>query len=178
MTQSTRSRASRRRDTVDTMLGQWAHERPDLDPRSMGVVLRIQALADALEARLRAILAPHDLAVFEYEVLSALRRAGPQGGCTAGELCEAAKLSSGAMTNRLDRLEARGLVERWTSAQDRRSVTVRLTPRGLALVDRVLGERMADADDCLADLGRDDRRALVSLLRALCLDLAEPPELD
>jgi DNA-binding MarR family transcriptional regulator len=160
------------------MLDQWAQERPDLDPRAMGVVLRIQGLADALEERLRTILAPHQLAVFEYEVLSALRRSGPQGGCTAGELCLSAKLSSGAMTNRLDRLEDRGLVERWTSPQDRRSVTVRLTPAGLELVDRVLGERMADAEDCLGNVGRADRRALVGLLRALCLDLDAPVEPD
>jgi len=156
---------SAQRDTVDEMLAQWRRERPDLESSGMAVVLRILKLSSALSDRLKATLAPAGLAPFEYDVLSALRRSGSAGELTPTELCEAAQLTSGAMTHRIDRLEERGLVRRRSGASDRRSITVVLTPRGRTLVDGIVGARMADASQSLGELTKKDRRELARLLR-------------
>jgi len=163
------------RDEVDRMLAQWRHHRPELDSSGMAVVLRVGLLAGLFGDRLKHILAPRGLAPWEYDVLAALRRAGPSGGRTPTELCQSAQLTSGAMTHRLDRLEGRGLVRRRTAPEDRRSVDVALTRKGRALVDGVIGERMVDALDCVAALTKKDRRELARLLRIVGKSL-EPSE--
>lgn len=156
------------------MLAQWERERPDLDTSGMGVVLRVMHLAGLFSERLKETLAPLDLAPWEFEVLSALRRTGRRRGLTPTELCESAQLTSGAMTHRLDRLEERGLVKRRPSREDRRSMSIFLTSRGLDLVDEVIGARMDDAADCVAGLSRSEQRELARLLRALSLGIAIP----
>ena len=162
------------RDAVDGMLAQWRRERPELDSSGMGVVLRIQLLSGILTDRLKEILAPKGLAPFEYEVLSALRRNDAAGGSTPKELCRSARLTSGAMTHRLDRLEARGLVRRRSGRKDRRSISVVLTARGRSLVDGILGERMADAATCLDAFTKAERRELAGLLRRWMRELPDP----
>lgn len=156
------------------MLQQWRVERPDLDSSGLAVVLRVGVLAGVFGERLKRILAPAGLAPWEYDVLSALRRASAREGVSPGELCRSAQLTSGAMTHRLDRLEERGLVRRRAAPRDGRGVRVRLTPRGRQLVDSILGARMADAGDSLGALSRRDARELTRLLRALCGGLEEP----
>jgi DNA-binding MarR family transcriptional regulator len=162
-----------KRDAVDEMLRQWSRERPDLDTTGMGIVLRVLSLAGRFSDRLKEILAPTGLAAWEFDVLSALRRSGPRAALNPGELCESAQLTSGAMTHRLDRLEERGLVRRRAARADRRSVEVTLTRKGLALVDQVIGTRMADAADSVRGLGAADRRQLERMLRRLMLELEE-----
>jgi DNA-binding MarR family transcriptional regulator len=137
----------------------------------MAVVLRVLMLSGVFSERLKATLAPAGLAPFEYDVLSALRRAGDGVGLTPKELCRAAQLTSGAMTHRLDRLEERRLVRRRTDRRDRRSLTVTLTARGRALVDGILGARMADASASLSGLSKAQRRALAELLRIVSMVL-------
>ena len=149
------------------MIAQWKTQRPDLDSAGMAVVLRLQMLAGLLGDRLKETLAPAGLAPWEYDVLSALRRGGGSQGLTPKELCQSAQLTSGAMTHRIDRLEERKLVRRRSSKDDRRSVSVLLTPKGKALVDGILGERMRDASHSLASLPAKDRRELVRILRTL-----------
>lgn len=161
------------RDSIDDMLAQWKRQRPDLDRSGMAVVLRVLWLSGALSGRLKEILEPAGLATWEFDVLSALRRAGRGGGLTPTELCRSAQLTSGAMTHRLDRLEERGLVRRESAEEDRRSVTVSLTARGRALVDDVLGDRMVDAAECLEALTRTERRELAALLRKVTASLEE-----
>ncbi|QDV06440.1 HTH-type transcriptional regulator MhqR [Planctomycetes bacterium Poly30] len=160
-----------REDNVDRMLAQWGKERPDIDTSGMAVVLRVLRVASHLSERLKAVMAPSGLAPFEYDVLSALRRAGQQGGLTPTELCEAAQLTSGAMTHRINRLETRGLVRRVASGSDRRSVTVTLTPNGQTLVDGIVGARMSDAIDSLSALNKKDRADLARLLRKINANL-------
>lgn len=170
MTNSDRSAtgAPTERDQVDRALAQWRDERPDLDPTGMDIVLRVLQLGSTFDERLKHVLEPTALVPFEFDVLSALRRAGT---LSAKELCEAAQLSSGAMTHRLDRLEERRLVRRRSSARDRRSIDVSLTAAGRRLVDGVLGRRMEDAARCVEGLTSAERRRLSSLLRALSLSL-------
>jgi DNA-binding MarR family transcriptional regulator len=162
------------RDAVDDMLAQWSRERPDLDTSGMAVVLRVLLLAGLFGERLKETLAPHDMAPWEFDVLSALRRSSDRGGVTPSELCESAQLTSGAMTHRIDRLEERGLVRREASPEDRRSWLICLTPKGLELVDRAVGARMEDAAASVASLGRADQRRLARLLRSVASDLSTP----
>ena len=162
--------AASQRDLVDEMLAQWANERPDLDSSGMAIVLRIQILAGVFADRLKDALAPSGLAPWEFDVLSALRRAG-KPGLSPTDLCESAQLTSGAMTHRLDRLEEAGLVRRRASREDRRSVTVALTAKGRRLIDEVIGARMADAADAVAGLSRKERTELIRLLRAASVGL-------
>jgi DNA-binding MarR family transcriptional regulator len=160
----------RQRDTVDEMLEQWARERPDLDTEAMGVVLRIQLLSGVFGDRLKQALRPMGVAPWEFDVLSALRRAGKEG-LSPSDLCDSGQLTSGAMTHRLNRLEEHGLIRREGARHDRRSVRVRMTAKGRALVDRVIGARMADAAEATAVLSRSKQTSLTRLLRTLCTGL-------
>jgi DNA-binding MarR family transcriptional regulator len=163
---------SQPRDAVDEMLRQWARERPDLESAGLGIVLRVQILAGIFAGRLKDVLAPTGLAPWEFDVLSALRRAGPDG-LTPKQLCKSARLTSGAMTHRIDRLEEPGLVRRRPAATDRRSVTVSLTPKGRALIDKVIGARMVDAAASVGALRKRERDELAGLLRTLSLAIHE-----
>jgi len=155
------------------MLAQWRRQRPDLDSSGMAVVLRVVLLSGVLFDRLKAILGPVGLAPWEYDVLSAIRRAGNPSGVTPKELCRSAQLTSGAMTHRIDRLVARGLVRRQAGRADRRSVGVLLTARGRALVDRVIGDRMRDAIACLTPLRKKELAELTRLLRIVSRGIGE-----
>jgi len=157
------------RDVVDAMVNQWKVERPDLDPSGLAIALRLPILADQLAAGVRAGLEQHGLTSPEFEVLSALRRVGPPFELSPTELCEASRLSSGAMTNRIDRLEDRGLVVRRSDEADRRSIAVALTGAGRKLIDAAVATRIESANAAVAALSRTQRRQLTRLLRVLML---------
>ncbi len=163
----TQARDSMPADDVDAMLDDWRTERPDLDPSAMAVVLRVHILSSQLAERLKDALAPLGLAPWEFDVLSALRRAGRSGGRTPKELCQSAQLTSGAMTHRLDRLEEKGWLRRRVAKDDRRSITVHLTPKGRTVVDRAVEARMEDAVQCVAGLKPTDQSSLARLLKKL-----------
>ncbi len=137
----------------------------------MGVVLRIMLLSGLFMDRLKAILEPAGLATWEYDVLSALRRAGAGVGVRPTELCKSAQLTSGAMTHRLDRLEERGLLRREAGERDRRSIDIFLTARGKRLVEGIIGDRMVDAAECLGALKKKERGDLARLLRIVSTEL-------
>ena len=123
-----------RKDIIDALRKDWNEERPDLDSEAMGVVLRIHALDRILGEQVAARLQEFALQWWQYDVLSALRRQGKPYRMAATELAEASMLTSGAMTNRIDRLQAEGLVRRVRDRADRRRVLVELSEKGL---DRV-----------------------------------------
>jgi len=160
-------------DEVDRLLAQWATERPELDCSALGVVVRVQLLSKLLRQDAEAALAPLDLRLWEYDVLSALRRQGPPYQLPATALARASRLSSGAMTNRIDRLEARGLVARASDPADGRAVNVGLTDRGRSLTDAAIGARLAASRQQLAGLAPAERDALSGALRKLLLANAE-----
>jgi DNA-binding MarR family transcriptional regulator len=114
-------------DQVDQLLEDWNAERPELDYSPLGVVVRIQLLGKLLQRSAEVALRPLKLKLWEYDVLSALRRKGKPFEQPATELARLTMLTSGAMTTRVDRLEAKGLVERTTDPEDRRGVNVKLT---------------------------------------------------
>ena len=158
-----------RRDVIDALREDWGEERPDLDSEAMGVVLRIQALDKILGEQVAARLQEFGLQWWQYDVLSALRRQGKPYQLAATELAEASMLTSGAMTNRIDRLEQEGLVRRLRDRVDRRRVLVELTERGLDRVETATRARFEMASAALARLDRRSRRQLSDLLRLLVL---------
>ena len=158
-------------DLIDHLQKQWSHERPDLDSSSFAIAARVLVLSKLLERRVTRALAPLDLSLWAFDVLATLRRHGEPYRLTPSELSRATMLTSGAMTNRLDRLEARGLVRREADPGDRRGVRVILTERGLKLVDKAIEVRFAEARNAVATLSAGDRRTLENLLRNLLVEL-------
>ena len=157
------------KDTVDDILGQWSLERPELDTASLGVVIRVMSLYKAFRALATKALEPLGLELFEYDVLSALRRQGRPFALPATGLARATGLSSGAMTNRVDILEERGLVRRRKDKKDRRGVVVSLTPKGKHIIDQAIQLRLDAADEGLTGITAAEMQELARLLRKVRL---------
>lgn len=154
-------------DEVDRIVAAWHRERPDLDVAPLSVLSRVGRLARHLDLARRSAFARHDLDLWEFDVLSALRRAGGPYQLSPGALVTQTLVTSGTMTNRIDRLAGRGLVERRPAPTDRRGVLVRLTPAGRARVDAALEDLLRVERDLLADLAEADRHRLADLLRVV-----------
>jgi DNA-binding MarR family transcriptional regulator len=162
-------------DPIDEILEQWSDERPELDTAPLGIVIRIMSLNRAFSRQAASALEPAGLELWEYDVLSALRRQGKPYALPATRLARQTELSTGAMTNRIDRLEDRGFVARRADKVDRRSVIVRLTPTGLREIDKAIGYRLEAARDSVRHLTAKQRRDLSELLRLVVLDAQENP---
>src|SRR3954451_18452507 len=132
-------------DEVDRLVGAWRRERADLDLTPMQVLSRVDRIGHHLDAARRAAFAEHALEPWEFDVLAALRRAGPPYELSPGRLLRETLVTSGTMTNRVDRLLERGPVERLPDPHDRRGVLVRLTPEGKIAVDSAF-ERLLEAE--------------------------------
>jgi DNA-binding MarR family transcriptional regulator len=154
-------------DDVDRIVSAWRRERPDLDVSPLEVLSRVSRLARRLDRVRGAAFAQKGLDGWEFDVLSALRRAGTPYELSPGQLVTETLVTSGTMTNRVDRLVARGWVEREPDPSDRRGVIVRLTPDGMAVVDSALSDLLAHEHELLAELGTDERDDLAGLLRRL-----------
>lgn len=154
-------------DLVDEIIEQWSEERPELETGSLGVVVRIMHLAKGFTRQGSAALEPLGLELFEYDVLSALRRQGEPYALPASKIAAQAELSTGAMTNRIDKLELRGLVTRESDTTDRRSVIVSLTSDGLELIESAIQARLKAADESLEPLKKSEVRGLAATLRKL-----------
>jgi DNA-binding MarR family transcriptional regulator len=161
-------------DEVDRLVGAWQRERPDLDVAPLEVLSRVSRLARHLDRARRTAFAEHGLEQWEFDVLSALRRAGEPYELSPGNLLTQTLVSSGTMTNRIDRLEGSGLVQRLPAPRDRRGVLVRLTSQGRSRVDAALADLLAREREILAALGEDERTQLAGLLRALVLPFDHP----
>ena len=158
-------------DHVATILEQWRTQRPDLDVSPVGVFGRISRIDRHKTTALREVHRRHDVDGGEYDVLAALRRTGPPHELTPTELARSVLVNSPTMTERLTRLEQRGLVRRSRSDRDRRSVSVGLTDSGRDLIDRAATDLVAVEAHLLAGLSESDRRALTRLLAKLAADL-------
>jgi DNA-binding MarR family transcriptional regulator len=160
-------------DEVDRLVAAWARERPDLDVRPLEVLSRLTRLARHLDRARRTAFAAHWLETWEFDVLAALRRAGKPYVLSPGQLISQTMVTSGTMTNRVDRLENAGLVQRLPDPQDRRGVHVRLTPRGKERVDEALADLLERERELLQGLGKAERETLSTLLRRLVLPFEE-----
>jgi DNA-binding MarR family transcriptional regulator len=162
-------------DNVDRLLEQWAAERPDLNAAPMGVVGRIQRACRLLERELREYFAIHDLQLWEFDVLATLRRSGPPYRLTAGALVDTSMVTSGAITNRIDRLVVKDLVTRETDPGNRRCVLISLTARGYQLVDEVVVDHIDNETRLLKALSFGEQEHLAALLRKLLTGLGDVP---
>jgi DNA-binding MarR family transcriptional regulator len=164
------------RDEVDSLLEAWGRERGDLDLAPVAVFSRVSRLARHLELARREAFAEHGIEQWEFDVLAALRRAGTPYELSPGRLLKETMVTSGTMTNRVDRLSARGLVERYPDPDDRRGVIVRLTSEGKSAVDDAF-TALIDAERALLEaLPERERKKLASLLRGLLAPFADPAE--
>lgn len=154
-------------DDVDAIVAAWRRERPDLDVEPLQVLSRVGRLAKRLDLARAGAFAALGLEIWEFDVLAALRRTGAPYQLSPGALVEATLVTSGTMTNRVDRLLARGLVKRLPSPTDRRGVLVELTPAGMRAVDGAMEALLERERAVLADLGAADRRRLAGYLRDL-----------
>lgn len=157
----------RLRDEVDSLVEAWERERPDLDVSPMQVLSRVTRLARHLDKLRGAAFAASGLESWEFDVLAALRRAGPDHRLSPGQLLKETMVTSGTMTNRVDRLAARGLVTRESHPDDRRVVLVRLTDAGRQAVDGAFTDLMTAEQQILGHLDASQREAVTAALREL-----------
>jgi DNA-binding MarR family transcriptional regulator len=155
------------RDEVDELVGRWRAERPDLDVAPLQVLSRVSRLARHLDRARTAAFAAHGLQAWEFDVLSALRRQGPPYQLSPGALLRATLVTSGTMTNRIDRLADAGLVSRRPDPADKRGVLVALTARGRAAADAALADLLASERELLTGLDATQQDELATLLRVL-----------
>lgn len=154
-------------DEVDRLVRSWRKERPDLDVAPLHVLSRVSRLARHLDRARRAAFAEHGLEPWEFDVLTTLRRAGEPYELSPGALLRATLVTSGTMTNRIDRLAAAGLVRRRPDPEDRRGVLVSLTEEGMARVDAALADLLRREHELLAALDKQAQRTLADHLRTL-----------
>lgn len=166
------------RDEVDALVEAWTRQRPDLDVAPMRVLSRVTRLARHLDRQRAAAFSAHGLETWEFDVLAALRRAGAPYRLSPGQLLRETMVTSGTMTNRVDRLAARGLVERDLHPGDKRGVLVRLTGAGRAAVDAALADLLVAERQLLTGLAEDDQHQLAQTLRQLLVayrEIEDPP---
>lgn len=156
-------------DEVDRIVTAWQRERPDLNFAPLQVLSRVGRLTRHLDRARRTAFTRSKLESWEFDVLSALRRAGEPYTLSPKQLLQQTLVSSGTMTNRIDRLVASGLVERKADPGDGRGILVVMTLTGLTRVDAAI-TRLVDAEaDMLAALSPADQQKLAALLRKLSM---------
>ena len=160
-------------DEVDRIVDDWSRERPDVDFAPLQVLSRVARLGKHLDRARRQAFAASGLEPWEFDVLAALRRAGTPYQLSPKALLQQTLVSSGTMTNRIDRLVGRRLVERRTDPHDGRGVLVVMTSRGAEAVDAAISELLAGEAELLEGLSRADQERLAALLRKLSLDFDE-----
>jgi DNA-binding MarR family transcriptional regulator len=165
-----------KRDEVDQIVDAWRRERADLDVEPLQVLSRVSRLARLLDQARGRAFSDHGLDGWEFDVLSALRRVGAPYELSPGALVQQTLVTSGTMTNRVDRLESRGFVERHPALNDRRGVLVRLTRAGRDAVDAAMVELLEHERDILAHLSATNRTALAGSLRTLLSAVENPAE--
>lgn len=163
---------SHEHDRLDELAAQWKVERPDLDSSVMAVVGRLLIVGELMGRGIDRMAAEHGLDRGQGDVLLTLRRSGDPYRLSPSQLVKALLVSSGTMTNRIDHLERRGMIERVPNSKDRRGIHVQLTAEGLNLVENLIGEHVANEARMLAPLNRRERNELATLTRKLLAHLA------
>lgn len=154
-------------DEVDEVVAAWRRERPDLAVHPMEVWSRIHRLSEVLAQHRKRSFAGQGLENWEFDVLAALRKAGKPYRLSPGQLLKETHVTSGTMTNRIDRLRSRGLVTREPHPSDGRGAVVALTDQGRELVDSALTELLELESSLLQGWDREESDALASALRKL-----------
>ncbi len=152
-------------DAVDRVIKQWAAEKPNLDTEPMAIIGRFIRISKYLESEVAKLHKRYDLKLGEFDVLATLRRSGEPYSLTPSELINSMMLTSGAMTNRLDKLAAKALICREHSQQDRRSVSVQLTAQGLELIDQLVEEHVIIQQGLVEKIPPEQRGEVNMLLK-------------
>jgi DNA-binding MarR family transcriptional regulator len=168
-----RQTAAPARDKVDDWLAEIGDDLPGVDLTVEAIVNRIQRITKHLKSQMEETLAAHDLSPGEFGVLCSLEWTGPPYRSTPGKLAKRSDLSSGAMTNRLDRLERAGLIQRLPDASDRRGIVVQLTEEGRKKWEEALGAQAAKESLVASALDEEEKEQLTGLLRRLMLAFEE-----
>ena len=147
-------------DKLDLVVEQWHKEKPQLDTTSMALIGRLLRISKHIETRITQCHKNFSLTLGEFDVLAALRRSANKSCLTPSELSDALLLTSGAMTNRLDKLSEKGFVSRCHSKEDRRSVTVALTDQGRALIDKAIEVHVSVLEELTKSLSVEDKTLL------------------
>jgi DNA-binding MarR family transcriptional regulator len=161
------------RDAVDTILEQWARERPDLDASPIGVIGRLSRVSRAAEVQLETVYRSYGLDGGLYDVLATLRRSGEPYRLRSTDFAEALMLTASAATKRLDRLERAGLIRREPDPTDRRGVQIALTSKGRRLIDTVTPRHLENERQLLTGLTPAEQQRLADLLRKLGLSIRD-----
>ena len=161
------------RDRIDELVAQWDEQRPGMPLPAMATWARLGHLTKVAGPLIDGVFARHGLNRGEFDVLATLRRSGEPFELSPGSLAAASLVSTGAMTNRLDRLERAGLIVRRPDERDRRGLAVRLTDEGLRRVDAAVAEHVANEERLLSSLTKAERTQLDALLRKLLRGLGE-----
>lgn len=163
-------------DEVDQLLAAWRRERPDLVVEPLGLWSRIKRLDQYLDMARRSAYAEHGLEIWEFDVLAALRRSGEPYQLTPGQLLRETHVTSGTMTNRVDRLVERGFVVRASHPADGRGVLVTLTEPGKQRVDAAMDSLLTTEQSLLHGLSEDRVERIADDLRVLLLAQAAQSE--
>ncbi|WP_050905102.1 MarR family winged helix-turn-helix transcriptional regulator [Vibrio campbellii] len=154
-------------DAIDRVVSQWAKERPELDTEPMAIMGRLMRIAKHMENHVAELHKRYDLKMGEFDVLATLRRSGQPYRLTPSELISSMMLTSGAMTNRLDKLEKKGLIAREHSKEDRRSVTVELTAKGFELIDSLIEQHLQAQHELMGSLSSAEKGQVNQALKLL-----------
>lgn len=160
-------------DLVDILANEWSRECPNFELEGMHVVGRLIRLGNLLEARAEAVVKPFGLIYTDFDILATLRRSGEPYSLTPTELMQSVLLTSGAMTAAMNRLQDAGLIKRYRSEEDRRSLSAQLTPAGAALAEKAAEMRFKDALEVSKLLPKKEVGQLAHSLRALLIQLEE-----
>jgi DNA-binding MarR family transcriptional regulator len=158
-------------DHVSTVLAQWAAERPDLDVSPMGIIGRISRLSLTMSKELELVFAQFGLYRWSFDMLATLRRSGAPYRLSPGALIRSMMVTSGTMTNRIDRLEEKGQVRRVPDPEDRRGILVELTEQGRELIDTALTAHVANEERILKAISKEEQHILATLLSKLLSSL-------
>src|ERR1700733_14235868 len=159
-------------DRADVAVEQWARERPDLRTLPMALFGRLSEAAErVMREHMNPLFAQAGLRAGEFDVLAPLRRSGAPYRPSPTQLYEAAMISSGGMTDRLDRLARAGLVVRRPDPKDRRGKLIVLTDPGQRLIDEAMGRHVANEERLLLTLTQAEQETLNALLRKLIAGL-------
>ncbi|MEF1169178.1 MarR family transcriptional regulator [Vibrio campbellii] len=154
-------------DAIDKVVSQWAKEKPELDTEPMAIMGRLMRIAKHMENHVAELHKRYDLKMGEFDVLATLRRSGKPYRLTPSELISSMMLTSGAMTNRLDKLEKKGLIAREHSKEDRRSVTVELTAKGFELIDSLIEQHLQAQHELMGSLSSAEKGQVNQALKLL-----------
>ncbi|MBN3492910.1 MarR family winged helix-turn-helix transcriptional regulator [Vibrio neptunius] len=152
-------------DAIDRVVEQWAKEKPELDTEPMAIMGRLLRIAKHMETEVTQLHKRYDLKLGEFDVLATLRRSGSPFRLTPSELIDSMMLTSGAMTNRLDKLESKSLIAREHSKEDRRSVTVQLTDEGFTLIDKIIEEHAQVQQKLVKGMNSNQKRQINQILK-------------